>query len=521
MTFKGTLLPYQPEAVDKMVGRKNQLVAYDMGLGKTVLTIAAVEDLMDRGEIVEPGLVIALSSLKYQWQKSVHHFSDSRALVIDGSPAKRAAQYDEVMDWQNTGVDYVILNYEQVVNDWDRVKELPRGFVVLDEATAIKSFRSKRSRRVKKLRDAPVRFALTGTPMENGKPEEIFSIMQFVDSKVLGDSRKFDQRYIRRNIWGGVERYMNITELHTRLQPVVVRKRQTDEDVAPYMPDSFHLDPVLVPLGSRVNKAVYKRIAKDLADDLDIAKSMGITGSAFNVMSHYGSGRPGVMDKDAGTILGRVGAKLTLLRMFCCDPLLAANSEGEYAQELVSEGVFSKPLGSPKLAVVKQRVLDHLDAAEDNKIVIFTHWVGMTDILSETFGDRAVVYTGKMNAKQKEDAKVRFQADPDVRILISSDAGGYGVDLPQANMLINYDLPDTSGLASQRNARIVRASSQWPSVTIQDFLIADSIEERMHASLSQKLGVQAAVVDGEGIDATGNVTLSLDSLSQFLKTSAL
>ena len=62
--FKGTLLPYQPEAVDKMVDRHKVLVAYDLGLGKTVLTIAAVESLMDSGYIREPGLVICLSSLK-------------------------------------------------------------------------------------------------------------------------------------------------------------------------------------------------------------------------------------------------------------------------------------------------------------------------------------------------------------------------------------------------------------------------------------------------------------------------
>ena len=62
MTFKGELLPYQPEAVDKMCARKKLLVAYDLGLGKTVLTIAALEKLMDDGAIKEPGLIICLSS---------------------------------------------------------------------------------------------------------------------------------------------------------------------------------------------------------------------------------------------------------------------------------------------------------------------------------------------------------------------------------------------------------------------------------------------------------------------------
>ena len=74
--FKGTLKPYQPEAVDKMVSRKQMLVAYEMGLGKTCMTIAAIETLQEQGEITKPVLVIALSSLKYQWEKEIHKFSN-------------------------------------------------------------------------------------------------------------------------------------------------------------------------------------------------------------------------------------------------------------------------------------------------------------------------------------------------------------------------------------------------------------------------------------------------------------
>jgi SNF2 family DNA or RNA helicase len=135
MSFIGTLLPYQVEAVDRMCEQGSMLVAYDLGLGKTVLTIAAVERLMDEDKIYEPGLVVCLSSLKYQWANSITKFSDSTSLVIDGTPKQRQAQYAEAMNWETSGVDYIIMNYEQVVNDWVYVSKLPRGFVVLDEAT--------------------------------------------------------------------------------------------------------------------------------------------------------------------------------------------------------------------------------------------------------------------------------------------------------------------------------------------------------------------------------------------------
>jgi superfamily II DNA/RNA helicase len=127
------------------------------------------------------------------------------------------------------------------------------------------------------------------------------------------------------------------------------------------------------------------------------------------------------------------------------------------------------------------------------------------------------IYTGELDAKAKEIAKVTFQTDPSCRILISSDAGGYGVDLPQANLLINYDLPWNAGLALQRNGRIRRASSTWPSIVIQDFLMQGSIEERQHAMLVQKMAVANAIIDGEGINTEGGVNLTVGTLRAFLE----
>ena len=123
-----------------------------------------------------------------------------------------------------------------------------------------------------------------------------------------------------------------------------------------------------------------------------------------------------------------------------------------------------------------------------------------------------------MNAKEKENAKVRFQNTPEVRVLVSSDAGGYGVDLPQANLLVNYDQPWSSGLAVQRNGRINRTSSTWATITIQDILVKDSIEQRQFDTLKQKSNVAGAILDGTGINSKGGVDLTVGSLIDFLTT---
>jgi len=306
--FTGTLFPYQTEAVGRMCEQKTMLIAYDLGLGKTVLTIAAIEQLMDSEQITEPGLVICLSSLKYQWASSIEKFSNSKPLVIDGTKKQRDAQYARAMNWEG---DYIIMNYEQVVNDWDIVRKLPRGFVVLDEATAIKSFKSKRTKQVKQLVSSPVRFALTGTPIENGKPEELYSIMQFVDKDVLGRFDIFDSTFIVRNSWGGVDRYRNLPTLHKKMKEASVRKSQKDKDVAPYLPESIHKDPIFVHFDRKTAK-LYSKIVADLLYDLDNAQTL--FGGSFNILSHYGFQNQ--QGSQADELRGRIMSKVTALRCF-------------------------------------------------------------------------------------------------------------------------------------------------------------------------------------------------------------
>ena len=514
MTFTGTLKPYQIEAVERMVERKKMLVAYEMGLGKTCMTIASVEGLKDNGVITKPVLVIALSSLKYQWQKEIQKFSDSTTTVVDGSKAVRTRRWEE-------RTDYVICNYETVVGDWDLIKDQEWGAIVCDEATAIKGFKSKRSKAVKKLSSSiPIRFALTGTPIENGRPEEVYSIMQFVDPTLLGRFDLFDQTFIVRNHFGGVQRYRNLPLFHEKMKSSSVRKVQTDADVAPYLPDTIHRDPMFISFDKKTS-SLYNFIADELSNELFEAQQL--LGANFSLLAHYGhDSKPG---SPADQLRGSIMSKITALRMLCDDPTLLHKSANKFDEHLGEGSAYVNSLKTrdllegvtktPKLDALKTYVNDHLDTDPEAKVVIFTSWVGMLERIQKEVG--GTLYTGYMNAKEKEASKTKFLTDPECRVFISSDAGGYGVDLPIANLLVNYDLPWSAGLAVQRNGRIKRASSRWPSITIQDMLIADSIEERQHDMLQQKNAVADAVIDGQGINAKGGVDLTVGSLIGFLQ----
>jgi SNF2 family DNA or RNA helicase len=531
--FKGTLKPYQPEAVDKMVERGKVLVAYEMGLGKTCMTIAAIEKMREEG-LKKPVLVIALASLKYQWASEIKKFSDSTSLVIDGSKTTRTTQYESAEKHQ-----YVITNYESIVNDWDVLKHIDFGVVVCDEATAIKGFRSKRTKKVKELAaNIPIRFALTGTPIENGKPEELYSIMQFVEPGLLGRFDLFDKTFIVRNNFGGVQRYRNLPLLHEKIKAASVRKAQSDEDVAPYLPATIHLDPIRVKLDKK-SIELYEKISMDLTNELKEAQDL--FGGGFSIEAHYGQGWAAGSPADA--LRGSIMSKITALRMLCDSPSLLVESSTKYksgwtdidGERVAIEGAkggsaYVAGLADsgyldgvskvcPKLDAVVSYIEEHLETDENSKVVVFASYLGVLPLIQERLLLKKIksrLYSGEMNAKAKEEAKVDFQTSKEVRVLISSDAGGYGVDLPQANLLVNYDLPWSSGAAVQRNSRIRRTSSTWKTVIIQDFLALNSIEERQHEMLHQKNSVADAVIDGTGINSRGGVDLTVGSLLNFL-----
>ena len=521
MSFRGTLRPYQQEAVALMKERGNLLLAFAQGTGKTVLTIAAIEDLFDSGQITEPGFIVCLSTLKFQWKREIEKFSDdSKVLVIDGTPAQRAEQYASAPDY-----DYVIVNYEQVVNEWEQVSRLPRGFLVVDEASFIKGFKSKRSRAVKRLaQDVTYRYALTGTPVENGRPEEFFSIMEFVDPTVFGGFRIFDQTFIVRNGNGWVKRYRNIPLFHKTLESAMVRKRATDPDVAPFMPTRIERPPMEVVL-DRAARKVYEHIVADLLPDLEVAAAWG---GSLNLAALYGQASSNDPARDA--LRGRIGQKILALQMLCDHPELLRISAGKfdarqgndtsgsaYAAHLRDRGLLSGLTRSPKLDHTIRWVNETLETDPRNKIVIFSRYVDMVEITAAALGGIAETYTGRMTAKTKDAHLTRFQTDPGVRVLVASDAGGYGLDIPQANHVLNLDLPDGAGAADQRDTRHQRTSSEFPSVFVHWTFVKGSLEEQRYQRLAQKRAVAQAFVDKRGLTAKGGLELDAPSLLSFLR----
>lgn len=513
MAFNGSLYPFQTEAREKMVDRGRMLLAVVMGGGKTVITINSIEVLMEQDEVSRV-IVVVPASLKYQWLREINKFTNSRAVVIDGNAKIRESLWRSALR-----AKYVIVNPETLINDQHLFNSIRFEAMVIDEATMIKSPRAKRSRLLKKLgKKCQYRFALTGQPIEN-KPEELFSIMEFVDPNVLGKFDMFDKTFIVRDKFGRPTRYRNLNLLNKSMERAMVRKNRKDiEDQLPKVVST------VIPVQFDDDGAdAYTNIANDLLTQ--IKNALNQHGKGFDLWAHY-HGNPAAHEAQ-----GQIMSRLTILRMLCDNPMLIdlsaaqyTNNDGDvgskYAQEVMDMGWLKKPYQTPKMDAVVDYITDILEEDPDNKVVLFSFFKNNLKLLAErTKGlTSCVMFTGDMNSSEKDTAKQKFQSDPKTRLFLSSDAGGYGVDLPQANYLISYDLPWSAGKLDQREARIIRLSSQHPQVTITSFVMKGSIEERQYEMLQQKRGINEAFID-KGYDTQGRYELTLNSLTEFLQHS--
>lgn len=353
--------------------------------------------------------------------------------------------------------------------------------------------------------------------MEN-RPEEVFSIMEFVDPNVLGNPYAFDAKYVVRSGNGAVKRYRNLDILNQKLQPVMSRKTRLDPDVAPYMPKVSHKEEYI--FLAKPAQHLYDKIAGMVVEELHEAPQSG----SFDLTAYY----TGMGGQDMSA-LGRTMAKILAMQMLCDHPDLLKisaqkylDSDGEegsaFAAELYDEGLLHD-LGRPeKLTALVEDVEKILTSNAENKIIIFSFFKDMGYLIQQALEDYdSVIYNGTMTAPQKAAAKARFQNNPDCRLFIATDAGAFGVDLPQANYLMNFDLVESAGKMDQRNARHVRAGSKHEKVFVINYLIDGSVEERTFRRLEFKRRVAGAVVDGKRTDEGGVLENDVDSLTTFLE----
>jgi SNF2 family DNA or RNA helicase len=465
--IKADLFPYQKEGVQFVLFRKAAIIADEMGLGKTLQAIAAAA-LKKQIFGFQKTLVVCPATLKSQWKKEVEKFTQEKALIVSGLPAQRERQYGDAEHF------FFIVNYETVLRDSAAINQADFDFLILDEAQKIKNYETKTASAVKRLR-AKHKLVITGTPIEN-RLIDIYSIINTLDPHYLGPLWEFSYQHClfdpaKPNKING---YYNLQELNKRLSDILIRREKAG--VLRQLPAVQQRDvPVELSLPQKEMHAGFM---------LGIAR---IIRKKF--LTPYD--------------LQRLQLLLNNARMVCDSTFL----------------IDGKTHDSPKLLELEDILFEKLDLNNNSrKVIIFSEWIKMHKIIGKMLKKHGIGYTelnGTVPVKARGELIKNFETDKECRVFLSTEAGGAGLNLQAADILINFELPWNPAKKNQRIGRIDRLGQKSAKLTIYNLISRDSIEQQIAAGLLVKQSLF------EGVLSKGNtlnyVDFSTKGRSQFIQ----
>lgn len=448
------------------------ILADDMGLGKTLQVIALLTAFYQEkteqkaagnegsgSELPLPSLIVCPASLVYNWGQEFARFSPGiRVLLIAGTAKERQEQLEEQMRMEaSEGAQVIITSYDLLKRD--RAAYLRRTFEyeIIDEAQVIKNAKTQGAKAVKEI-SANARFALTGTPVEN-RLSELWSIFDFLMPGFLYSYRKFRERYelpIVKN-----QDPEALTALRRMTGPFVLRRLKKD---------------VLRELPTKEERIVYSA-ASGRQQKLYTASALklkeALAGGAWS-----GNGKLEVL------------SQLMRLRQICCDPALCFE---DYTGE------------SAKLETCVSLIASA--SAAGHKILLFSQFASMLERIQERLLQEGISSHLLVGATPKEERSRMVQAfasDEVPVFLISLKAGGTGLNLTAADIVIHYDPWWNVAAQNQATDRAYRIGQEKP-VTVYKLILKDTIEENLLKLQNAKLALAAQVVS-EGMVSLGDLS---------------
>ena len=499
-----TLRPYQVEGF-RWLARLASLgfggiLADEMGLGKTLQMIALVKSLRDSGQLGGPVLVACPASLVFNWADEFARFApDVPVCALEGSRAHREALLfratqgidegrvlgcgddagedartagERIAGASSADVPCVIVaSYDRVRIDGAQLARVEWGLVVLDEAQYIKNHATKTTRAVKRLRSR-LRFALTGTPVEN-RLSELWSIFDFLMPGFLGSYERFRERY-ELGIIGEDEEAA--ARLRALIEPFVLRRRKAD--VLTDLPAK--LESIrYVPLGCE-QRRLYDGAEQRLREDLNAQKRQNA--SRANRRGHI---------PDAEKSAVEVLAELTRLRQIALDPALVfENYKG----------------GAEKLGAIMELVDEAMEAGR--KVLVFSQFTSYLDVLSAELDRRGIGHfaiTGATPKRERVRLVNEFNANETPVFLVSLKAGGTGLNLTGASVVVHAD-PWWNAAATDQATDRAHRIGQNREVDVYKVVAKGTIEERIVALQQAKRDLADSVIAATGGEALAGLT---------------
>ncbi len=457
-TFAGRLRPYQVRGFSWLAFLRQYglgaCLADDMGLGKTVQALALILSDHEAG-VRLPVLIACPLSVVSNWKKEAERFTPGLSVLVHHGVARdKAAAFKKSVGKH----DVVVTSYALLARDFETLRELHWGGVILDEAQNIKNPRTLQAGAARAL-TADFRIALTGTPVEN-HVGELWSIMEFLNPGLLGTAAEFKSAFLTPIEAGGDQAASERLSRLTR--PFLLRRLKTDKSIIRDLPEKQEMK-------------VYCNLTKEQA-----ALYAAVGREAESAIE----GADGI--KRRGLIL----AALTKLKQVCNHPahFLGDNSKLEGR--------------SGKLARLTEMLEEVFESGE--RALVFTQYAEMGFLLqrhlTKTFGGDVPFLHGGVARDQRDGMVARFQAEgegPRVFVL-SLKAGGTGLNLTRATHVFHYDRWWNPAVENQATDRAYRIG-QTKNVQVHKFICAGTLEEKIDAMLERKTAVAERIVGaGEG-----------------------
>lgn len=430
------------------------ILADDMGLGKTIQMLSIIVDYVqnsNQNKDVIPGqeeienkkrasLVVCPSSLTLNWQNESKKFTNElKTLVIRGNLSDRKRQIDNIEQY-----DLIITSYDLLKRDIDLYleKDYKFRFIIADEAQYLKNSNTKNAKSIKQIK-ADTRYALTGTPIENSLAE-LWSIFDFIMPGYLFSYKKFKTMYENSIVKENDEIVMN--KLKMLIEPFILRRNK--KEVLKELPEKTVT--VLNNEMEEEQKNLYitylARAKQEIAEEI---KLNGYEKSHIQIL-----------------------AALTRLRQICCHPSLFIN---DYK------------FGSSKL----EQCMEILKEASNSghKILLFSGYTSMFELIEKELKQMNIKYF-KLTGATKVDERIKlvdeFNENPDIKVfLVSLKAGGTGLNLTGADMVIHYDPWWNISTENQATDRAYRIG-QKNNVQVYKLITKNSIEEKIYELQEKK-----------------------------------
>jgi superfamily II DNA or RNA helicase len=428
------------------------ILADEMGLGKTLQTLTwlQMERVNERAR-GRPSLIVCPTSLVENWAEEAEKFTPGRR-VVKMHGAERHEQWDEV-----ERADLVITSYALIRRDLEAYLKHEFAVVVLDEAQHIKNRTTQNAVAVKEVRGVH-KLVLSGTPIENSV-SDLWSIMDFLMPGYLLNHKAFRERYEVPIRAGGPEAELAQMKLRRKVHPFLLRRLK--KEVAKDLPDKIQR--VAHCSLSKDQQLVYKKLAESAKKEISqMVSNQGFNRSRMQIL------------------------KLLLqLRQTCChlDLLKLPNLKSEYP--------------SAKLELFFELVNEALDAG--HRILVFSQFTSMLSIIREELETRELKYCYLDGSTQDRQSRVKqFNTDRSIPLfLISLKAGGSGLNLTGADMVIHFDPwwnPAVEDQATDRAHRI----GQKKTVYSVKLITKGTVEEKVLQMQQRKKSIIDATLEKEG-----------------------